>query len=322
MGSFNHHYIVDTKLIFYGCKQTGRSTLETFNEISKIVGNRPKGKIYLVCDIGASEYRLGFSAYYKGKRRETTAKKTPEEIAAHKQFTSDYHSFLEVCKMLPLTVIDVTNTEADDTASILAFDLAKDPYNRISLITRDQDWGASIIEDHNVKMISPYYREPDLYSKDICQKYHVGTREEFTLRKTLEGDDGDSILHIKMLGAAKTDQIWDSCLMRDEITLEVLREEIHNFINNQKTPSMFKVPTKYLEYGVAETLDEVIDVNYKLAGTMTSVKQLSYAQQTQYHEALKRPHPTEKFDPFSVGIAFFGQPIVLTDESKRLFNAI
>ncbi len=315
-----HHYIIDTKLLFYSAKQTGRDVLDTFNDMARVLDGRPKGDIYLVADLGASEYRLGISAYYKGARREAKASKTPEELAEHEVFGTEYNNFIEVCKMLPVIVMDVSNVEADDTASILAFELAKDPSNRISLITRDGDWAHSIIDSDNVKMISPYFREADTYGIDIRRRYNVGTREEFTLKKTLEGDDGDSILRPKWLGEVKTDEIWESCIIHDVVTLELLRAEIHNFIGNQKNPNRFTVPAKYIEYNVASTIDEVIDINYKLAATMKHVTQLSDTQQAEYHNALQRPIGTEEFNAFDIGIGFFGRPITFSETARRVFN--
>jgi len=199
MNNFSFHYIIDSKLLFYSMRQTGRDVLETFNEIAKVLINLPKGKIYIAADLGSSAHRLGISAYYKGKRAEQKAKQSDEDKEVHRIFSLEYLTFIELCKKLPVIVLDVEDTEADDTASILAYRLAKDPTNRIGMVTRDQDWYHSVIDDTNVKIISPYYSEPDIYSRDARQKYHVGSREEFSVKKVLEGDDGDSILHLGSL---------------------------------------------------------------------------------------------------------------------------
>jgi len=318
--SYKFHYIIDSKLLFYGCKQTGRDVLETFNEIGKILVGLPKGHIYVTADLGSSEYRLAISKYYKGKRKEQKIKQSPEEKAEHKVFGQEYLQFVELCKKLPVIVMNVPDTEADDVASILAYELAKDPLNRISLFTRDQDWLHSVIDDKNVKLVSPYYSEADMYSRDACRKYTVATREEFTLKKTLEGDDGDSILHPKWLGKKATDTIWENCLQHDEVTLEVVREEMHAWIEKQNNPGKYTVPYKYIEYDVASTIDEVLNVNYKLAATMTTTDQLSTPQQEAYHNALARPYNKMTLDPFNDGILYFGRPIVFTDNTARLFR--
>jgi len=320
MNNYSFHYIIDSKLLAYGCKQTGRDILDIFNEIAKILVARPKGKIYIAADLGSSAHRLGISPYYKGKRREQKEKQSEEEKAAHAVFGTEYLQVVELFKKLPVTVMDVNDTEADDIASILAYDLAKDPHNRIALVTRDQDYGHSVIDDKNVKLVSPYYSEPDLYSKDICQRYHVGSREEFTLKKVLEGDDGDSILHPKWMGKRAVEAIWESCIIHEEVTLDILRTEIHKWISEQTNPARYTVPHKYIEHSVASTIDEVIDVNYKLAATMMNVGELSEDQQEQYHAALERPNTECTLNPFDDGIVHFGRPIIFSEAARKVFN--
>jgi len=321
MSTFTYHYIVDTKLIFYGCKQTGRDVLESINDIARTLISRPKGKVYVVADLGSSTHRLAISPYYKGKRREQMTKKSQAEQDAHKLFSEEYVKFIELLKNeLPITVMDINDVEADDVASILAHTLSQDSHNRVGLITRDLDWLHSVINRDNVKIISPYPREEDKGPEYVRLMYNVSTREEFTLRKALYGDDGDSIINIRYLGKEKADIIWESCKMRGEVTLDILREEIHNFINKQKNPAVFKVPPKYVEYGVASTIDEVIDVNYRLGSTLMDISQLTPEQQKQYIAALKRPLPDKQFDAFNKGFEYFNRPIILTEAARKVFN--
>jgi hypothetical protein len=317
-----YHYIIDTKLLFYSCQQRGQDPLETFNSMADILyDTHKKGHVYLVADIGKSSYRLAISKYYKGKRREDRAKQTEEERLKYSKFSEEYVAFVELCKKkLPVTVIDVHDVEADDTASILSFRLAKDKNNRIGLITRDKDWLHSVIESPNVKIISPYYTEDDMRCSWAKDCYNVRSREEFTLKKTLEGDSGDSILHPKWLGTQKTDLIWERCLKHKEVTFDILKEETLAWIAEQPNPEKFTVPEKYIEYNVASTLEEVLEVNYKLAATMTDVKQLTESQQVEFEEALKRDSHISTIDPINDGISIFGRPIVFNEIAKKVFN--
>ena len=320
--NMNHtyHYIIDSKLLFYTQLQIGQDVLTTVNKIAEILSQHPQGTIYLAADIGTSSYRLGVSRYYKGKRREDAAKKTQEEQDAHAVFSAEYIQFVELCKTLPMHIMDVPNTEADDVASILAYRLAKDPHNRIGLVTRDQDWCHSVIDDNNVKLISPYFREDDIYSPYVKETYSIANREEFTLKKTLAGDAGDSICNITGIGTKKVDEIWASCKMHPEVTLDVVRQEIHAYIDKQKNPGRFTAHKKYIEYGVANTVDELIDVNYKLAPTMTDMSLLTPEQQDALSASLKRPLPTTLPDLFGLGIAHFGRPITLSQQAKEFYE--
>jgi len=320
MCKLNYHYIVDTKLLFYSCAQQSADTLDTINRIAETLHDMPKGKVYLTADIGKSAYRLGISSYYKGRRREQKEKQSAEEQENYKQFSKDYIEFVKLCQHLPVITMYVEDVEADDVASILAHDLSKDPNNRIALITRDRDWLHSIIDAPNVKIVSPYYMEDDLRSTWAKNEYNVRNREEFTLKKTLEGDDGDSILHPKWLGKAKTDEIWERCIAHETVTLDVLKKELFAWIAEQKNPDKFTVPVKYVEHGVAETIEEVIDVNYKLAGTMMRKEQLTEKQQEQFEASLKAVPSSVTIDPITYGMEHFGRPIILTETARRVFK--
>jgi len=317
--ALSYHYIIDSKLLFYSCSQTGRDVLDTFNEIARAISPQPPGETYITADLGSSAYRLGISTYYKGARREAKAKITAEEAVINKQFSEEYYKFIELCKKLPVKVLDVHDCEADDVASILAHSLAQDANNRISLITRDQDWYHSVIDTHNVKIVSPYYSEPDIYAKDAKEAYNVRSREEFTVKKALSGDSGDSICNITQIGKVAVADIWEECLLYPTITFDIMKECLFAHMSKAKTQTKYKVPKKYLEYGVTDTLIGVLDINYALAGTLMYVEQLTDAQQEQYHEAMQRPLGAS-LDPFADGIEIFGRPITLSDDAKVLFH--
>jgi len=317
---YKYHYIIDSKLIFYGAMQTGSDVLDTFNRMANILYDLPKGKVYIVSDIGKSAHRLNISPYYKGKRREEKAKQSAEDKLKYITFSQEYLAFVKLCDKLPVTNMRVTDVEADDIASILSEELAQDSSNRIALITRDRDWLHSVIDRPNVKIVSPYYSEDDMNYKVAKEQYCVRNREEFTLRKTLEGDDGDSILHLKWLGKIKVNEIWGQCLKHSALSLDILKDTTFDWINSQSNPGKYSIPSKYIEYAVCDTIDDMFDINYRLAGTMMSRDQLTEKQQKEFQESLDRTSDKCTLHPIEDGLAIFGRPIILDYIAQRVFK--
>jgi hypothetical protein len=316
-----YHYIIDTKLFAYSELQTGNTIENVYNSIARILINYPKGNLYFVFDKGKSEHRLKVSLLYKGNRKKAKDKYDEHQKAVELQFQEDYLALIELSKLLPIKVIAVDNVEADDLASILAFDLAKDKSNRIGLLTNDRDWLASTIDDKNVKLIlqrssKEGFAELDSnYTKD---EYNVRSREEFTLKKALEGDSGDNLLTHSQLGQVRANKVWQTIIdSYEEPTLEDVRREL---ILYRKSERRVKPNPAYREIGSYNS-KQMLNINYHLAETLTTPDQLEPYQQTQYSEQLTADVPIDAHPDFiAKSMIVLGVAMHLSTHAKRVFR--
>ena len=326
------HYIIDTKLISYTLFQTRRDITGFFDEVYNILSKQPTPHhVYFVSDIGKSEYRLNISSYYKGKRSEervARALKNPQQKVIDDKFAEDYLKLVALLSDLPtklFTNIVVDNVEADDTASILCNTLSQDTNNRISLVTRDQDWLHSVIDTTNVKILSPYHSEDDKYAEFAKLSYNVRNRNEFTLRKALFGDTGDSILGVKFVGDKAANTIWSNVQVEageNPITLDMVYENMMLWINSQKNPARYIVHPKYIEHNVvpAGEYKQLLETNYALGRIIIELDELSTEQQEQYNDSISRTVPSKDLDMFNIGIEVFGRPILIQSEAKAFYE--
>jgi DNA polymerase I len=156
--------------------------------------------IYIVFDgIGSSANRKNINPDYKSGRNITriTNWETFEDIDEENEAKrSQITRLVQYLKCLPVKIISIDKTEADDVIAYLSKILPTKYNSQTFIVSNDQDFIQLI--NNNVTLYRP--SKKDYYDTNLVKEDFGVLPENFILYKTLIGDNSDKIEGIKGLG--------------------------------------------------------------------------------------------------------------------------
>ena len=179
-------------------KEDGTPTGVTYISIksirSLIEKFKPK-KTIVIFDRGWSKWRLELYPEYKANRK--VEKPTQEEIEEKERYINQIKRFEEYLSYLPVSVVSVKKTEADDIiANILNQAIAKNIANKFLLVSNDSDFYQFIPFGVNI-----YDGIKNIFidEKHIKEKLEIDSKN-YIFYKSLLGDKSDNIDAVKGFG--------------------------------------------------------------------------------------------------------------------------
>lgn len=153
--------------------------------------------VIITGDHGQSSYRLNIFPEYKANRAKLRIKDTEEDKEFFKRFFEEYLSVLEHYKYdSSYPVFRFKGVEADDIAAYICVNIDKYGYDNVWLISSDRDWDLLIS-----KTISRFsYVTRKEYTLETWKYFYEYPQEDYISIKCLQGDSGDNIPGIRMIG--------------------------------------------------------------------------------------------------------------------------
>lgn len=118
---------------------------------------------------------------------------------------------IEYLQTLPLKLISLDKSEADDIIAYMALNLNFKPEDRMIIISSDQDYLQLI--NQNVVLYRPM--EKKYYTEQTFKEQYNMPVENFIIYKTLLGDTSDKIPGLRGLGPVKLDKLFPQ--IREEV---------------------------------------------------------------------------------------------------------
>ena len=313
------HVIADSKLIHY-CGDGVTGTFQTLAKLlSRVAYKFPfdELKVYIMTDIGKSEYRSKLLPSYKSGR----SYGDPE---AYQQFKHTYiEGVIPAAKLLGVSVIDVEGVEADDQASILAHQLPEEDHK--VLVTNDKDWYQTVLTVSNAILLQPLDFQ-FVSPTEIFIVHDIETYDQFIATKCILGDRGDAIRPAAtQCGAACFQRFREAHYIR-EYTLDDYKEKYIGFLGGAPK---HKVHTDYLAVGIT-TIPDAWDLNVLLGKTMTDYSKLKehqatslqykYAQQPAMGSVKEITEVIRKVEPNETNV--FGGPLEFPDDLYKFYKEL
>lgn len=178
-----------------GMTEFASEFLQTVRSLGKSYGAK---KIVLLCDKGSSAYRKAVFPEYKANRKEAYKNQTEEEAEKVAKFFEGFERALEFAQdSYPL--IRYKGVEADDLAAFIVKHHKQD-FKHTWLISSDADW--DLLLDDNVSRFS--FVTTKEYTMDLFYDQHgCETPEDYVSVKALQGDAGDGVPGIKLVGVKR-----------------------------------------------------------------------------------------------------------------------
>ena len=192
-------------LAFRWKHRSGEVNMESYlDTIESLAKSYEAGTIIILTDYKKSTYRTGIFPEYKGNRTAKYAEQTEEERAAFTHFLETYEAALEWCgRKYP--VIKMKGVEADDIAAYLAISYAKD-FEHTWLISSDKDWDLLITE--KVSRFS-YVTRKEVTLESWDMHYPGIPMDRYIDFKVLDGDKGDNVPGIPLIGPVRAKKLLD-----------------------------------------------------------------------------------------------------------------
>lgn len=189
--------LVDCLNLAFRFKHRGQTefSAEFLRTITSLAKSYSAKQVVLLADWGHSSYRRNVYPGYKMGRAEKYKDQTPEEEQKVKEFFDGYERALEVAaSVYPL--VRMKNVEADDLAAYIVKNHSF-KFKDVWLISSDADW--DLLLKHNVHRFSfvtrVEYTLGNFYETKGCD-----TPEQYISIKALQGDAGDSVPGIPLVG--------------------------------------------------------------------------------------------------------------------------
>jgi 5'-3' exonuclease len=202
----NNLLVVDGLNLAFRWKHSyGEVDMESFlDTIESFAKSYAAGTIIILTDYKRSKYRSEIYPDYKANRTALYAKQTDEEAAAFKHFLETYEAALEWASMKH-PVIKIKGVEADDLAACICDAYAKD-FDHVWLISSDKDW--DLLVDENVSRFSYVTRKE--VTVDTWDVIYPGiVREQYIDFKVLDGDKGDNVPGIPLIGPVRAKKLLE-----------------------------------------------------------------------------------------------------------------
>ena len=192
--------IVDCLNLSFRYKHRGQTDfasdyLRTINSLAKSYGAKT---VVLAADWKSSAFRKDVSADYKSNRKALYKDQTPEEKKKFADFFEGYEKSLTLAqKSYPM--LRFLNVEADDIATYLVKQV-KQKYKHTWLISTDRDW--DLLLDENVSRFS-YVTRKEYTIGNFYDEHGCDTPEQYISVKVLQGDAGDGVIGVPLVGAKR-----------------------------------------------------------------------------------------------------------------------
>jgi 5'-3' exonuclease len=222
------------------------------------------GKVIIAADKGKSSYRRAIFPEYKGNREAKYATQTEEEKQEFAEFLNSYEDALKLAE-IRFPLLRFQGVEADDIIAVVAKELPA-KFDKLWIISTDKDFDQLINEKVNRFC---YYTRKEIRLDNFADKYDCAPAD-YISRKVLEGDSGDNVPGIALVGAkrgaALLRQYGTAFDIHDSIPLPGTAQYIKN-INNFKDQILINYELMDLDYcydavgehytRIKEILDEV-----------------------------------------------------------------
>jgi DNA polymerase-1 len=232
--------IVDALNLAFRWKHQGRSDYRYEFEatVNSLANSYRCENIIIAADWGSSAYRKAIYPEYKADRKERFKDQTEAEKIAFEEFFEEYEATLKVCEA-SFTVLRYKGVEADDIAAHLVVNREKYSLEDVWLISSDRDW--DLLIDEHVSRFSTVTRKETTLA-NWSEHYNVSPEEYISL-KCLQGDKGDNIPGIPMIGPVRAAglieeygsafDIYDACPINSKYKyIESLNENAEQILVN------------------------------------------------------------------------------------------
>jgi DNA polymerase-1 len=174
-----------------------------FRSLGALIKNIEADQVYVVFDgIGGSESRKNIIPEYKSGRRQSRITNWEAFDSVEDENDSQIDQIQRIAqylKTLPVRTIQIDKVEADDVIAYMGVELAKDPINKIFIVSSDKDYLQLVQE--NLIVYRPI--EKKYYTPSTILDSFGCSVENFILFKLLMGDGSDKIEGLKGLGPKK-----------------------------------------------------------------------------------------------------------------------
>ena len=189
--------LVDCLNLSFRFKHRGQTefSAEFLRTITSLAKSYSAKQVVLLADWGHSSYRRDIYPEYKAGRAEKYKDQTPEEEQKVKEFFEGYERALEVASSI-YPLIRMKNVEADDLAAYIVKNHSF-KFKDVWLISSDADW--DLMLRHNVHRFS-FVTRIEYTLKNFYETKGCDNPEQYVSIKALQGDDGDSVPGIPLVG--------------------------------------------------------------------------------------------------------------------------
>lgn len=189
--------IVDCLNLSFRYKHRGQTDfasdyLRTINSLARSYGAKT---VILAADWKSSAFRKNVFEDYKGNRKETYEKQSDEEKEKFLEFFEGYEKAIDLAKR-SYPLLRFLNVEADDIAAYIVKHY-KQVFKHVWLISTDKDW--DLLLDDNVSRFS-YVTRKEYTLDNFYDEHGCDTPEEYISVKVLQGDSGDGVPGIPLVG--------------------------------------------------------------------------------------------------------------------------
>ena len=220
--------------------------------------------VYITFDgIGSSNNRKNLIPEYKSGRH--TSRVTNWDVFGN--LTEENESkinqivrLIHYLKCLPLKVISLDKTEADDLIAFLSKELAAKHNSKVFIVSADQDFAQLI--DSNITLYRPLKKE--FFTPDKVKAEYGVLAENFIIYKTLIGDNSDKMPGVKGLGKGKLLKLFPD-LANKKVTLEdILKISEEKYKDNLLySKIVFNFEHLQKQYKVMDLHNPILDENEK-----------------------------------------------------------
>lgn len=195
-----------------------------FRSLGAMIRQHDPTEVYMIFDgKGSSNSRKNILPEYKSGRN--VSRLTNWNIFENIEEENDAQvnqivRIVEYLQTLPIKVLSLDRSEADDIIAYLAMNFKFQPQDKMFIVSSDKDFIQLINE--NVILYRPM--EKRYYTSETVREVYNMSASNFIIYKTLIGDTSDKIPGVKGLGPSKFTKLFPEVSERD-VTLEEIYEK-------------------------------------------------------------------------------------------------
>lgn len=237
--------IVDSLNLAFRYSHSGATDFaeDYLRTIQSLARSYKASHVVLACDKGSSKYRKSIYPEYKQNRKDKFAEQTDADREKFEKFFSDFEaSLVHVMENTVFPVIRFDGVEADDIAGYLVNKRSKYSFDNIWLVSSDRDW--DLLVKDGVSRFSYVTRKETTI--DNWFDHYDCTPEEYISIKCLNGDTGDNVKGVPLIGPKRALELVQQYGTALDIMLNLPLPGKQKFIQNLNASS------------------DLIDLNYRL----------------------------------------------------------